>query len=61
MTKILGYTDGGRRTAKWEAAVGGDHNSLRALVEVPTEIVEGGRSCAPARSQEGHDAQIMVR
>lgn len=63
MSKILGYTDGGRRTEKWEAAAAAPVNrkSLPALVEVPMGIVESGRSCAPAEPQEGPEAQIMIR
>ena len=63
MSKVLGYTDGGRRTAKWEAAAAAPVtcSAVPALVEIPMGIVEGGRSRGPAVTQEGTDSRIMIR
>lgn len=62
MSKVLGYTDGGRRTAKWEAAAAAPLacNAVPALVEVPMEIVEASCSCTPTEPQEGPDNRIMI-
>ncbi len=63
MSKVLGYTSGGKRTAKWEAAAAApvSCNAVPALVEVPMGIVEGGRFCTPAGPQEEPEVQIMIR
>lgn len=64
MTKLLGYTDGGRRTEKWEAAASGGPvscNPMPALVAVPVGIVESSRSGVCEDHQGIPQPQIIIR
>ena len=53
MTQTLGYTSGGQRTEKWEAAARGEETQVensRTFVAVPAETVEKAIQQPPARA-----------